>query len=238
MITKPTLFLDKRKCKKNIYRMFSKAHSFGLAFRPHLKTHQSLDIGKWFKQIGTKKITVSSVTMAEYFSSDWNDITIAFPTNILEINRINDLAKRITLNLLIENEESVLFLTDNLKSKINVFIKIDVGYNRTGIDPTNTDLIDRILNIINTTHLMTFKGFLGHAGQTYECRTKEDIIQVHRSSLDIMAGLKTKYLDIKNGYFLRVFERVANVVISSSSARALSLIPTSFMALENFSDST
>ena len=62
MITKPTLILDKKKCIENINTMFSKAKKHHLEFRPHFKTHQSLEVGSWFKEIGVTKITVSSVS--------------------------------------------------------------------------------------------------------------------------------------------------------------------------------
>ncbi len=52
-----------------------------------------------------------------YLVEDWNDITIAFPVNILEIDKINELVKRITLNLLVENIEASSFLAENLTSK-------------------------------------------------------------------------------------------------------------------------
>ena len=193
IITKPTLFVDKIKCRENIIRMFSKARNNNLELRPHFKTHQSLEIGSWYNEVGVSKITVSSVSMAEYFSSQWDDITIAFPTNILEIEPINRLAEKITLNLSIENEESILFLSKNLKFRINAFIKIDVGYHRTGINPKNIDLIDIILQKIDNTPLVSFIGFLGHAGHTYKCRTHEAIKEVHSKSLNMMAQLKEKY---------------------------------------------
>jgi D-serine deaminase-like pyridoxal phosphate-dependent protein len=69
------------------------AQKHSLAFRPHFKTHQSLELGNWFKDYGVTQITVSSLEMAEYFATQWNDITVAFPVNVLEINRINSLAK-------------------------------------------------------------------------------------------------------------------------------------------------
>ncbi|KAA3596307.1 MAG: alanine racemase [Calditrichaeota bacterium] len=193
MITKPTLLLDEIKCKENINKMFSKAQFYGLDFRPHFKTHQSLEIGKWFKEKGVDKITVSSVTMAEYFAVDWNDITIAFPVNILEINKINALAEKINLNLLVESEGSIEFLSEKITSEIDVFIKIDVGYHRTGISPNEIQLIDKILQVIEGSQLINFSGFLGHAGQTYECKNKEEIRRVHKTSLEIMGKLKEKY---------------------------------------------
>ncbi len=193
MITKPTLILDKKKCKENINTMFSKSKIHNLEFRPHFKTHQSLEVGSWFKDVGVNKITVSSVSMAEYFSVQWNDITIAFPTNILEIEPINVLAKNITLNLCIENEESVSFLSAHLKFKVNILLKMDVGYHRTGISPSNSDLINTILDKIDANPLLDFIGFLGHAGHTYKCRSHEAIKEEHSKSLHIMAKLKDAY---------------------------------------------
>lgn len=46
--------------------MNSKANTHKAGFRPHFKTHQSLEIGSGFKETGIKKITVSSFTMAYY----------------------------------------------------------------------------------------------------------------------------------------------------------------------------
>lgn len=193
MILVPTLFLDKSKCKENIQQMADKAKRHGVDFRPHFKTHQSLEIGNWFKDEGVKKITVSSVAMADYFSAEWEDITIAFPTNILEIDAINKIARKITLNLLVESVETMQFLSDNVQNALNIFIKMDVGYHRTGIAPENTLMIDQILQIIHQNPLISFKGFLGHAGHTYQCRTKECINKVHQESLVIMRQLKENY---------------------------------------------
>ncbi len=92
---KPTLIVDKKRCKKNIEKMVSKAKKNNLIFRPHFKTHQSSKIAELFKEYGINKCTVSSVEMAEYFAENgWKDITIAFPFNILEINEINKLLIR------------------------------------------------------------------------------------------------------------------------------------------------
>lgn len=192
-IQQPTLLLDKNKCLANIQRMCAKARKHQLELRPHFKTHQSLEIGRWFKAEGIDKITVSSVSMAQYFADEWNDITIAFPVNILEINKINTLAERITVNLLVESEESISFLSQNLKYPVNIFIKIDVGAHRTGVHPENDTLISKIISIIEASSKLNFMGFLAHAGQTYQCRSREAIKAVHYNSLQIMTKLKSRY---------------------------------------------
>jgi D-serine deaminase-like pyridoxal phosphate-dependent protein len=195
-ITKPTLVIDKTKCLSNISAMASKAKRHKLQFRPHFKTHQSLNIGHWFKNCGVTKIAVSSLSMASYFSKEWNDITVAFPTNILEIEAINKLASEITLNLTVENTESVQYLNNRLSHKVNIFIQIDVGYARTGVTAGNTDYIDRILEIVESSPLMEFSGFLSHSGHTYACHTRKCIEDIHLQSLQRINQLKNIYLKL------------------------------------------
>ena len=98
--------------------MAHKARQHNLIFRPHFKTHQSIQIGNLFRDFGVDKITVSSVRMAKYFASaGWKDIIIAFPFNQLEIDEINLLAGQINLNILLIHTESVNFLNKHLKQK-------------------------------------------------------------------------------------------------------------------------
>lgn len=181
--------------------MVSKAQSNNVDFRPHFKTHQSLEIGEWFRKLGVNKITVSSLEMATYFAKAWNDITVAFPANVLEIETINDLAERIRLNLLIESKQTADFLSNRLKSEIGFFIKVDTGYHRTGIAPNEIAKIDTILSVADKSELMNFSGFLAHAGHAYEARSEQEIKAVHKRSIDAITPLKDlykeKYPDLK-----------------------------------------
>jgi len=194
MIIKPTLLLDETKCKANIAFMADKAKIHNVELRPHFKTHQSLEIGRWFKDAGVTKITVSSLDMANYFATAWNDITVAFPINILEIETINDLASRITLNLLIESKTSLKFLEKHLKHSVNFYIKINIGNNRAGLLHYDSESIDALLEISKNSTKLNFIGFLGHAGQTYKCRSKSDIISVHEEAKKKLVNLKNQYV--------------------------------------------
>ena len=193
MIRLPTLFIDPVRCKKNIAKMAAKARRNNVAFRPHVKTHQSLAVARWLKEEGVAKITVSSLKMAAYFAQEWNDITVAFPTNILEIETINTLASKIQLNLCVENVEVLEFLKNHLKAPVGIFLKIDIGYNRTGIAVDRFSLIDQLLSQMDQTPMLQFKGFLGHAGHSYQCRSKEAIEAVHQTSKEKFLILKSHY---------------------------------------------
>src|SRR4051812_3608705 len=114
-ITRPTLILDEERARRNIERMAEKARQSKVGFRPHFKTHQSGEIGDWFRECGVTSITVSSVAMAEYFqAAGWQDITIAFPVNWREIEAINRLAGQVHLGLILESVETVQFLSEHI----------------------------------------------------------------------------------------------------------------------------
>lgn len=193
MVTYPTLLLDETKCRENIAQMAQKARARKLIFRPHFKTHQSLEIGKWFKEEGVTKITVSSLQMAEYFSAEWEDITVAFPANLREIDTIEHLASKIHLNVLVESAEAIRFLGKNLKSAVGFFIKTDTGYHRTGIDSQDLSAFEAVLASTKPYSQLIFKGFLTHNGHTYKCRKIVDIEKIHQYSLQELSRLKSVF---------------------------------------------
>jgi len=194
-IIEPTLLLDEKKCQENINFMVQKAKRSNVIFRPHFKTHQSIEVGRWFRAQGVDKITVSSLRMAKYFADDgWKDITVAFPVNILEIDRINDLSRKIKLNLLVESSEVVRYLDNFLKGHVGVFIKIDTGYHRTGLGLEEVHIVDEIIELIDKSEKLTFEGFLTHAGHTYRARGKGEVVQIYVESLEVLNHFKERYM--------------------------------------------
>ncbi len=189
----PTLLLNSEICRENIRVMAAKARQQKVIFRPHFKTHQSAAVGLWFREEGVTAITASSVSMAQYFAQNgWQDITIAFPANRLEINEINQLASSIKLNLLLESEETARFLTEYLTTDCGFFIKIDTGYHRTGIEASNVLLIDKVLKAANSSKLR-FKGFLVHSGNAYHAVDRQELIHIHQTASENLLRLKKQY---------------------------------------------
>ncbi|MCB9296838.1 MAG: alanine racemase [Lewinellaceae bacterium] len=193
-IMTPTLLLDEARCRANIRRMVEKCRRLGLRLRPHLKTAQSHVVARWFRELGVDAITASSFRMAGYFAEDgWRDITVAFPVNIREMERINRLAGKVKLHLVAENVESVRALKAGLQHPVQVWIKTDIGNNRTGLLPENSEQIDAVLDEIGQGGKLRFAGFLGHAGQSYQARGKAAITEVHQRSLAVMHALRLRY---------------------------------------------
>lgn len=176
--------------------MTEKANQNQIIFRPHFKTHQSAEIGRWFMDSGVSNIAVSSVQMAEYFASKgWSDILIAFPVNLLEIENINNLAQKIKLHLLLESIESAKFLAKNLKFPSEIYLKIDTGYHRTGLSAEDEENIMEILSVIKSSSNLKLKGILTHAGNTYSTNDKSDILNIHKQSIQQLNKVKKRILD-------------------------------------------
>ena len=174
MFNKPTLILDEVKCRANIKAMVEKTKDLGIAYRPHFKTHQSAEVGQWFKDYGIDKIAVSSVPMAQYFADNgWTDITIAFPYVKQQVETLAHLASRVTLNLVVSSVENAEALIKTISHDVNVLIEIDSGQGRTGFQPYDLDGIEEVVAKLNTSKYLTFTGFLTHAGHSYNTPAKE-----------------------------------------------------------------
>jgi len=190
-IHEPTLLLNSEICKRNIRTMNNRVKSWGGQFRPHFKTHQSSVIGGWFKDEGIETITVSSFKMAKYFADEgWMDITVAITATILNKEIINELASRINLNILVEDIATIKLLEKELEYPVGVFIKVDTGYHRTGVDVNDLSLIKTFLNELKDKQKLIFMGFLTHAGNTYKCRGKHEIIFQAQKTIDSFLSLK------------------------------------------------
>jgi D-serine deaminase-like pyridoxal phosphate-dependent protein len=184
--------LDEDKCRANIRRMAEKSERSNARFRPHFKTHQSLAIGEWFRDAGVTAITVSSVKMADYFSKAWRDITVAVPFNLLETDRINRIDQDCMLNLCVMHVNTVKHLASHLERDVGVYIKVDVGYHRTGL-VSDDPRIQSILDYLEKSARMTFKGFLGHAGHSYYANSRAEVDAVARQSREIMFKLRERH---------------------------------------------
>ena len=190
-ITKPTLVLDERRARRNIARMAGRARRFGVRFRPHFKTHQSHHIGRIFREFGVEAITVSSVDMAAYFAADgWADILIAFPFNVLEVDEIGRLASRCHLGLLVESPDGLAELSRRIAKPVDIWVKVNAGCNRAGIDWNDLDLLARTCREATRRPGLCLRGLLTHNGRTYAARTLGGLARIHADAMQKMRGAR------------------------------------------------
>ncbi len=193
-IFRPLALIDKQRCQGNIQSMADKLDRLDISYRPHFKTHQSAEIGNWYRDFGISKITVSSVGMASYFSNNgWNDITIAFPATPAQFELIDELSAKINLTVFINDLHTAQYFEKNSSHNLKVIIEIDPDFGRSGLRYDQNDQIDSIHTIIDRSASLEFYGFYIHDGRTYQCSGKNQVETAIQPAIQILNKLKSDY---------------------------------------------
>ncbi len=189
----PTLLLDKEKCLRNMENMAGKASANQLSLRPHCKTHQSAEIGNWFRNFGVKAITVSSFRMARYFAeAGWKDILVAFPFFPSEMEELIGLSEKCRLSILVDSPATLPFL-HHIPHRVDFYIDIDTGYARTGVRTENPELIEQIIVKASVNPRLEFRGFYCHAGHSYKAGSRKERNQIHQKAISDLEKLKKQF---------------------------------------------
>ena len=195
-ISKPTFVINKHQAISNISLMAEKFNKSNTIFRPHFKTHQSLEVASWFRKFGVNKISVSSVDMAlHFYNAGWKDISIVFSFNQREIHALNAISKEAEINILVEDLNTIEYISKHNANRLGVFIKIDCGYHRTGIDMANCRAVRLLAQAIKNSASLDLKGILAHFGNTYSARSRTKVMTIFNSGMQRMQSLKQALSD-------------------------------------------
>lgn len=162
--------------------MRAKARTSNVAFRPHVKTHKVAEIGRMQHGDSAGPITVSTLAEAEHFAAaGFPDITYAMPIAPGKLGRAAQLAKRMErLNILIDSAEALRAIEAFHRAEgvtFDVFLKVDCGYHRAGVDPESPDS-ERLALAMAESDALRFRGLLTHAGHSYNVRSVEEIRRI------------------------------------------------------------
>lgn len=211
-ILKPSFLLDKDKFHVNLRSLIDKIDS-EVNFRPHFKTHQSLEVGKWFKTHNIESITVSSLSMAQYFSDQWDDIFISTAVNLREIEGINKLASKINLHLCIDSLDAISILDHKINTPINIYIEIDCGYHRTGLELSQKHEIAKILDLISNNKYLHLTGYFTHSGNSYHEKSSEKKKIIFKQAVNQLKKIQQTFAD-----------KFPHAIISMGDTPSLSII--------------
>lgn len=178
------LIVDRDKCLLNIEHMSRKARNNNLIFRPHFKTHQSLAIGRWFRQSGVDRITVSSIKMACYFAGDgWKDILVGIAYNPREYSLYEKLSAKCRVTATVSCPDTCRILAGQCRFPLEIMIKIDTGYNRTGIRWNDIEGLRECIKQLRANSRIKIKGLMTHDGSTYGLNNREKILEHFATSV-------------------------------------------------------
>lgn len=192
-IKTPSLLVDIERVKRNAENISARAKSLNVNLRPHVKTHRSAEIAKIQTENTFGGIMVSTLSEAHFFAENgFSDITYGVPIESGKFAEAIEISKKLEkFSVLTTDAETVKSLNQKAKlaeAKINVLLKVDVGYHRCGIEPHTKEAFE-IPQLIADSSNLNFEGILTHAGQSYHANTPEKLLEVAKIERDLMRNL-------------------------------------------------
>lgn len=186
-IPTPALLLDLDVLDANLGRMAERARALDVTLRPHIKTHKCIEIGRRQRDLGARGLTVSTIEEARAFADHgFDDLTWAFPVSLTRLEEVRDLAARVTLRVVIDSPEALQAIVA-LGSPLHVWLKVDCGYHRAGVDPTDPGAL-ALAAAIEGASSLTFDGILSHSGHAYYGPAGDAVLAAAQEERDTMAA--------------------------------------------------
>lgn len=183
----PALLLEVSALESNLRGMQHRANSLGVALRPHLKTHKCVEIARAQDALGATGVTVSTLYEARVFADHgFDDITWAYPMAPARAHDVAGLGRDRTLGVVVDHDDAVDAL-EAAEARIRVWLKVDCGYGRAGLEPDHPALA-RIAARISASDRLSFAGILSHSGHAYHARSPRDAARIGRAEQDVMLG--------------------------------------------------
>lgn len=182
----PALLLNVAQLERNIENIIRFSEENGVQYRPHIKTHKSIEIAKLQMKYGAIGITVAKVGEAEVMAEGGIDnILIAYPiANEAKIDRIKQLRTKAHIIVAVDSVEQAKMLATRFteENPLHVWIKVNSGLNRVGVEP-NEEVVT-LAKSIKETGSLYLDGIFTHAGQAYGAATTEELEEIGRKEAE------------------------------------------------------
>lgn len=188
----PCLLLDLDVVERNLRQMDARAAALGVTLRPHVKTHKCIELAERQRNLsasgGVSGITVSTLYEARVFAEHgFDDVTWAFPVILNRLAEVRALASSIALRVVADSPEAVDALAGLEGPPLHVWLKVDCGYHRAGVDPGAPESV-RLAERIARSPSLLFDGILSHSGHAYHGASREAIAAIAEEERSVMTG--------------------------------------------------
>ena len=192
----PRVFIDRPRLQHNIAEMQALASRAGVRLRPHAKTHKSPVIAKMQLDAGAVGVCCAKLGEAEVFAgAGIRDIRLPYPINPSNAARVIALLDHgVRLSIIVDDRDVAAAWSAAMvgaKRKLDVLVKVDVGFHRCGVNPDSPTVIDDIRAVSELTGLR-FLGLLSHAGQGYGAASEEELEAIAGREAEIHGSIAAR----------------------------------------------
>jgi D-serine deaminase-like pyridoxal phosphate-dependent protein len=188
----PAVLIDRPILLANMDRMQMAADTAAIRLRPHSKTHKSPQIAKWQIERGAVGICCAKLGEAEVFAAAGiADIRLPYPLNPANADRVVALLDRTHLSFIVDHLEVARQWSDAMaraRRRVDVLVKVDVGFHRCGIDPSAAGAVQMIREVSRMPGL-DLQGLLAHAGHAYHASSEDHMREIAEGEARTLAEL-------------------------------------------------
>ena len=158
----PAVVVDVDRLEHNLARWQAHCDAVGLANRPHVKTHKSVEIARRQVALGARGITCQKLGEAEVMADAGID-DILIPYNLIgasKLERLAALARRVEVAVSVDDEWLLAGLAGagQASREIRVLVECDTGLGRVGV--ASTEAAAALAGEIERRDGLRFGGFL------------------------------------------------------------------------------
>eukprot|EP00047_Mylnosiga_fluctuans_P015413 m.46010 g.46010 ORF g.46010 m.46010 type:complete len:365 (-) comp5907_c0_seq3:108-1202(-) len=190
----PYCVIDLPRMRKNAAAMLERAHAHGVQLRPHVKTHKTVP-GALVQTGGAReRIVVSTLAEAAHFAeSGFDDILYGIPITPDKLQRALPLQNALNrFNVLIDSHETYHAVRACSANKPwRVWLKVDCGYHRAGVDPSSDGSVE-LAKSIATDPATRLAGIYVHAGMSYDCADPATVTAVATRERDAVVAFAAR----------------------------------------------
>jgi D-serine deaminase-like pyridoxal phosphate-dependent protein len=187
----PAVLIELDVLERNLARMAAAARECGVRLRPHAKTHKAIEVGRLQLGAGAVGLSLAKTGEAEAFAqAGFDDIFLAYPiVGESKGRRLLALAERVRLAVGVDSLEGAATLAGVFQAanrRLDVLLKIDVGFRRVGVTP---DVAPELAGRLASLRGLRLRGVFTHAGHGYLRDTPEEVAAVGRQEGETLAAV-------------------------------------------------
>jgi len=133
----PVGVVDLGRARENVERAVAYCRAHGIAWRPHVKTHKSLEMARLQLELGAAGLTVATAHEAEVMSAATGDLLLAHPpASAAKVDRLCALPRNVDLTVGLDSIEVLRLLARGAAAAERTFgilVEFDAGLGRTGV---------------------------------------------------------------------------------------------------------
>jgi D-serine deaminase-like pyridoxal phosphate-dependent protein len=195
----PALLIDLDVVARNLERMQEKANNYGVALRPHIKTHKIPELAQLQMRLGAHGITAAKVSEAEVMAAA--GIKNIFVANQIvtkeKLHRLAALSKDVNISIGLDSIAAARKLSEVFAASglsIEYLIEINSGLNRCGVLPGKEAV--ELFQAVDNLPSLRFKGIFTHAGQVYGADSLSEVKEISRHESIIMAETAKAFAEV------------------------------------------